>query len=242
MIPVEQFVAHAEQHRARTGRPLVTLSYAQSIDGSIAARRGQRLGLSCQESLALSHRLRALHDALLVGIGTIMADDPCLNVRLVKGKDPRPVILDSRLRILLSANSLQNTLKPWIITTADADYEKQQSLEEKGIRILRMESNKYGLIDLQTMLQRLAAEGIISLLVEGGARVITSFIFERLIDQFVIYIAPTIIGGLHAVERLLVPELGEKPDAREFPAARLKGYERLGKDLVIWGEMVWKGY
>ncbi len=240
MIPVEQLIANAAEQRERIGRPLVTLSYAQSIDGSISARRGQRLALSCQESLVLSHRLRALHDGLLVGIGTILADDPCLSVRLVEGKNPRAIILDSHLRIPLNAKSLKNSLRPWIFTTINADRKKLQSLEERDIRVFTMPPSESGPIDLQATLQRLAAEGISSLLVEGGARVITSFIFERLIDQFVIYIAPIFVGGLHAVERLVLAEVREKTYVGHFPTVRLKGYDKLGSDLVIWGDFARK--
>jgi len=241
MIPIEHLVAHADEYRERVGRPLVTLSYAQSIDGSIAARRGKPLELSCKESLKISHRLRSAHNALLVGIGTILADDPNLNVRLIEGKDPQPVILDSRMRFPLNAHSLKNTFLPWIITTEDGDHERQQLLEEKGVRVLCMKSNKYGLVDLHETLKQLADDGISSLVVEGGARVITSFIFERLVDQFVIFITPIMIGGLHAVERLLLPDMAEKTDSKKyFPRANMRGYEKIGNDLLIWGTVVWK--
>ena len=89
----------AAAHHARTGRPLVTLSYAQSLDGCIAAGPGQRLSLSGPEALMLTHELRAAHAAILVGIGTVLADDPRLTVRLVPGSHPQPVVVDSRLRI-----------------------------------------------------------------------------------------------------------------------------------------------
>jgi len=240
MISVEQFVAHAKEHRERAGRPLVTLSYAQSIDGSIAARRGKPLALSCEESLVLSHRLRAAHDAVLVGIGTILADDPNLNVRMVQGKDPQPVILDSRVRFPLHASSLKNEFMPWIMTTEDVDHQRKKLLEGKGVRVLCMKPDRYGLVDLHETLKQLAADGINSLIVEGGARVITSFIFERLVDQLVIFITPTIVGGLHAVEHILLPDMAKKTDINKyFPTVHMRGYEKIGNDLVIWGTLVW---
>src|SRR3989304_8693232 len=95
MVPIDQLIAGAREHRQRLGRPLVTLSYAQSLDGCIAARAGERLALSGPESMRLTHRLRAAQDAILVGIGTVPADNPRLTVHLVQGQDPQPIVLDS---------------------------------------------------------------------------------------------------------------------------------------------------
>src|SRR5205823_12555295 len=115
----------AEQHR-HSSRPFVTLSYAQSVDGSIAARPGQPLALSGALSMTLTHQLRAAHDAILVGIGTVLADNPRLSVRLVEGKDPQPIVADSRLRLPLSANLLyQHPLSPWIASGDQADVGRQ---------------------------------------------------------------------------------------------------------------------
>ncbi len=102
-------------------RPYVTLSYAQSLDGSITARRGEPLAISGPESLEMTHRLRAEHDAILVGIGTLLADDPRLSVRLVAGADPQPIIVDSRLRFPLNARILLDGRSPWIATTEEAE-------------------------------------------------------------------------------------------------------------------------
>src|SRR5512143_2126154 len=121
---------------ADAGRPLGTLTYAQSLDGSIAARRDQRLELSGEESRVMTHRLRAAHAAILVGIGTVLADDPRLTARLVGGPDPQPVILDSHLRVPASARLLQNILKPWIITTEAADPHRKGALEAAGARLI----------------------------------------------------------------------------------------------------------
>ena len=92
MVPIERLLARAEEHRRKIGRPLVTLAYAQSLDGSLSAGRGHPLNLSGSEAQEITHRLRAAHDAILVGIGTVLADDPRLTVRLVKGPQPQPVV------------------------------------------------------------------------------------------------------------------------------------------------------
>src|SRR5512133_2370683 len=102
MSPLEELLSDA----GREGRPLVTLSYAQSLDGSLAAQRGTPLALSGPQSMELTHRLRAAQDAILVGIGTVLSDNPRLTVRLVEGSQPQPVILDSHLRFPLNANLL----------------------------------------------------------------------------------------------------------------------------------------
>jgi GTP cyclohydrolase II len=217
---------------------LVTLSYAQSLDGSIAARRGSPLALSGSKSLVLTHKLRAAHDAILVGIGTVLADKPCLNTRLVKGKSPQPVVLDSHLRFPLDVDLLRNRQLPlWLATTERAARERQKILEAAGARVLRVPSDANGQIDLNILLELLADFGINSLMVEGGARVITSFLSKRLVDQLVLTISPLLIGGLRAVEDLLLLDGEEGLDAAHFLRVRILGYEELGTDLVVWGTL-----
>ena len=132
MDRVKTALATASEHRQRTGRPLVTLSYAQSLDGSIADRPGRPLSLSGSQSMILTHGLRASHDAILVGIGTVLADNPRLNVRLVTGKSPQPVIVDSRLRFPPYANLLRHGRAPWIVANEGADPERREALEAIG--------------------------------------------------------------------------------------------------------------
>ncbi|HEX9595492.1 MAG TPA: RibD family protein, partial [Anaerolineales bacterium] len=100
---LDEWLAASLNQAGDLDRPTVTLSYAQSLDGSIALHRGEPLTLSGPESMAMTHRLRAAHDAILVGIGTVISDDPQLNVRLVEGRNPQVVVLDSRLRLPLTA-------------------------------------------------------------------------------------------------------------------------------------------
>ena len=185
---LESVSTRAVDHRRRHGRPFVTLSYAQSLDGCIAACPGQALSLSGPQSLKLTHYLRAAHDAILVGIGTILADNPLLNVRLVQGKDPQPLVVDSRLRFPLEANLLQHhPLSPWIATSEQADVERQRQLEAAGARIIRLPSTAAGDIDLHALLAQLGAWGVNSLMVEGGARIITSFLAAQLVDHLVLH-------------------------------------------------------
>ncbi|MGA9755613.1 MAG: dihydrofolate reductase family protein [Desulfobaccales bacterium] len=226
------FLQAAAAHRRRTGRPLVTLSYAQSLDGSIADRPGRPLALSGSQAMAMTHGLRAAHEAILVGIGTVLADNPRLTVRLVSGPDPQPVVVDSRLRFPPYASLLKNRRSPWIATSEAADPERQQALEAAGARVLRLQGSN-GWVDLGGLLGQLGSLGINSLMVEGGAQIITSFLVSRLVDQIVLTIAPLLVGGLRVVDHLGHSSL------RRFPRLKNLSYQQLGDDLVLRGEPEW---
>ncbi len=230
---IQSLLAASPEHRRRTGRPLVTLSYAQSLDGSIAERPGWPLSLSGDQSMVLTHRLRACHEAILVGIGTVLADNPQLNVRLVRGKSPQPVILDSRLRFPLYANLLRNGRSPWIVANHEADPERQKALEAIGARIFRLPAS-HGLVDLAALLEHLGEMKINNLMVEGGAQIITSFLASRLVDQIILTIAPLLVGGLRVVDNL------GYSGRRRFPRLSNLIYQRLGEDLVLMGEPDWE--
>ena len=231
---VGEFLQSAGAHRRHTGRPVVTLSYAQSLDGSIADRPGRPLALSGPEAMAMTHGLRGSHEAILVGIGTVLADNPRLNVRLAAGADPQPIVVDSRLRFPPYANLLKNRQSPLIVTNEGADAERQQTLEAAGARVLRLPGNN-GWIDLADLLKHLGAMGINSLMVEGGAQIITSFLASRLVDQVVLTIAPLLVGGLRVVNHL------GHSSRRRFPRLKNLSYQQLGDDLVLRGEPDWEG-
>lgn len=218
-----------------SGIPSVTLSYAQSLDGCIAMRPGRPIRLSGAESEAMTHSVRGVHDAILVGIGTVLADDPGLTVRLAKGAQPQPVILDSKLRFPLTAQLLGGTdLTPWIATTDQASVEKKRALEDAGARVISLPSNSRGWVELPALLALLGEEGMGSVMVEGGSRVITSFLTERLVDHVVLTVAPIVLGGMRAVKSM-------KGAYAEFPTLANTGYKQVGKDMVIWGDPVWDG-
>ena len=213
MEPIETWLAEASTRCRQLGRPLVTLSYAQSLDGCITTRRGQPLALSGPQSLRLTHRLRAMHAAILVGIGTVLADNPSLTVRLVEGKNPQPVVLDSRLRFPPDARLLRERASPpWIATLDSAAPERQAVLQAAGARLLLLPPAADGRVSLPTLLECLAGLGVNSLMVEGGAAVITSFLTQRLVDQVVLTIAPCFIGGLHAVGQDCILPASAKQD------------------------------
>lgn len=220
----------------KPGRPAVTLSYAQSLDGSLAFGRGQPAGLSGPDSMRLTHRLRALHDAILVGIGTVLSDDPQLNVRLVDGSNPRPVVLDSRLRIPSGSRLLnRETDLPWIAAGRSANPERAAVLERKGAKVIRLESDPAGGLCLDDLLGKLYEMGVRSLMVEGGAQVITSFLAGRLADLAVVTVAPVFLGGLRVVDQ----PLGMKQAGRSWsvPSLTEPVYQQAGRDWIVWGKI-----
>jgi GTP cyclohydrolase II len=227
---LKKIAGHSQQ-----SRPFVTLSYAQSMDGCIAARPGEQLALSGQESLILTHKLRAAHDAILIGIGTVLSDNPHLTVRLVEGKYPQPVIADSRLRLPLDINLLRNhPMSPLIVTGEHADRERQKILEDAGARVIRVSSDARGRVSLPLMLERLSELGIKSLMVEGGARIITSFLCGQLVDHIVLTVAPIFVGGMRGVRRL------SHSNKICHPHLSNVHHQAVGPDMVFWGDPVWE--
>jgi GTP cyclohydrolase II len=216
-------------------RPRVTLTYAQSLDGSIAARSGAPLLLSGTESLHYTHQLRAAHDAILVGIGTVLSDDPRLDVRLAAGSSPRPIVLDTHLRCPITARCLEAARRPLVVTTDRAAEDRRRALQERGVTVLTISTchDDASYLDLAVLLDRLHAESIRSVMVEGGARVITSFLRARLVDRLIITIAPMLVGGLHGVIDLLAE------DERALPRLKHATSRKLGNDWVVSGIPEW---
>lgn len=220
---------------SRAPRPFVTLAYAQSIDGSIAVERGRPYPLSGPESLRMTHALRAAHDAILVGIGTVLADDPQLTVRLADGHSPRPVVVDSRLRTPATARLLaahrRGGRAPWVATTSCCDEVSRRRLEAEGAKVVQLPAwGTQGWVDLPELLRHLAEQGVRRLMVEGGAKVITSFLRAQLVDFAVITVAPRLVGGLAAlgaIEPAAPPRFGALSSLR------------LGDDLVLSGDLRW---
>ena len=179
-------------------KPFVTLSYAQSLDGCIGKRGGARVSLSGPEALAMTHSLRAQNDAILVGIGTILADDPLLTVRFAEGTSPQPIILDSRLQLPDNARILARTdRKPILFCDYSAGEKRKNKLKSLGCRIIPVSEGKNSRLDLRIILDNLSSLGIKTLMVEGGSRVIASFLSENLVDKIILTISPLFLGGIN---------------------------------------------
>ncbi len=213
-------------------RPLVTVHYAQTIDGRIAARTGDAHWVSGEDSLRLAHELRAQHDAVLVGIGTVLTDDPRLTVRLAEGPSPLRIIVDSHLRIPLEANVLTDGVaKTLVATTPDASSERAAEIHARGAEIIRAHAAEDGTVDLRDLFKRLRARGVRSVLVEGGRGIITSALRDGLVDRLTVCIAPKVLGeGIAAVGDLNVDYLRQ---AMTFQRSRFIACD---EDVVFYGE------
>jgi GTP cyclohydrolase II len=190
-------------------RPYVVLKYAQTVDGRIATRRGDAKWISSEAERRISHGLRAACDAVLVGVGTAILDDPQLTVRMVAGPSPLRVVLDSTLRLPSTARVLDDRARSVVITTEHSSEADRAALRTRAVGVHVAEAGPRG-VDLASTLRTLRTLGVGSLLVEGGGRVITSFFVERLVDRLVVGIAPTIMGtGIEAVGDLGVARVSE---------------------------------
>lgn len=222
--------ARALDHYERTGRPFVNLSFAQSLDGSLTARRGEPLTLSSRDSMTLTHALRASHDGILVGIGTALADNPRLNVRLVTGANPQPIVVDSHLRLPPDARLFEQHKTVWIATSCP-DPKRQVVLEARGARIIQVPADESGLVDLGALLMHLGDAGIRNLMVEGGARILSSFLTQRLAHYVTMTIAPLFVGGLRLLDSTCGPSLLPQP----FPRLAHAEITQRGPDTIVWG-------
>jgi diaminohydroxyphosphoribosylaminopyrimidine deaminase/5-amino-6-(5-phosphoribosylamino)uracil reductase len=213
-----------------TGVPLVTVKFAQTLDGRIATATGNSQWLSSPASRRFAHKLRSLNDAVMVGVGTVLADNPELTVRLVRGRNPARIILDSGLRIPLEAKVLlnQESAPTMIATTSGADGEKLSALRRMKIEVLAIPEDERGKVDLKHLLEILGQRGISSVLVEGGAETITSLLRLNLVDRLVVIIAPKIMGkGIEAVGELNITDVSQTLKL-SFQKVR-----RMGEDVII---------
>jgi 3,4-dihydroxy 2-butanone 4-phosphate synthase/GTP cyclohydrolase II len=221
------------RRRTASSRPAITLAYAQSLDGCISSDVGMQTEISNRYSRVLTHCLRAAHDALLVGVNTVIVDDPQLTVRLVPGEHPVPVIVDSNLRLPHDVRLLhQRDVHPIVAASRNACEAKGAALENLGADVLRVDANPDGSVDLEALFEGLRARGIRSVMVEGGAKIITSVLAAELADQLVLTISPRFLGGLRAVESLCARGRNARPELSNVFC------EAIGNDLVVQGELL----
>jgi len=218
-----------------TGLPFTTLKIAQTLDGRIAASNGRSQWITGERSRRVVHKMRSQHDAVLVGIGTVMADDPQLTVRLSRGVSPRRVVVDSRLRIPLRSHLLTDKLveKTIVATTAKAPKSKIKKLEKLGAEVWILKANSEKRVHLPALWKKMGAEGITSVLVEGGSRVASAVLKGHLVDQIYIFLAPKILGGgLSAIENLGINDLRKALLLSSFTT------KNVGEDLLITARLL----
>jgi GTP cyclohydrolase II len=183
-------------------RPVVVVKYAQTLDGRIATTSGDARWISGAPERRISHALRAASDAVMVGIGTVLCDDPQLTVRMVPGASPMRVVLDSTLRIPPDAQLLQPDAGTTVITTARSSPARRSELRDRGVTVHVVAGDERG-VDIRAGLAALRTSGVEVVLVEGGSGVITSLLRARCVDRVVVAVAPLIIGeGTAAVADL----------------------------------------
>lgn len=215
----------------RLSRPVVTVHYAQTLDGRIATRTGESQWIGGEPSLRLAHRLRAEHDAVMVGTGTVLADNPRLTVRLVDGPSPLRVIVDSALRLPLDCNVLCDGAAPTLVaTTSRAPEERMAAVLSRGAELLVVSADDEGRVDLRELLGELSSRGVATVLLEGGRQLITTALRARLVDRLVVCISPMVMGtGIEAVGDLGIDCLSETLTFANT------SFDRLGDDLIFEG-------
>lgn len=192
--------------------PFVTVKIAQSLDAKISITHSDQTWLTGAESRKYVHRLRAQHDAVLVGANTVNVDNPKLNVRFVEGRNPKRVIIDGNLNINTGATVLWESTSPgqneqknetWIVTSNTASIQKKKNIIQMGSKIIELTSTPEGKIDLMLIMKMLGEKKITSVLVEGGRQVFQQFIKNGLFDELIVLQSPRILGkGISAFERI----------------------------------------
>ena len=216
--------------------PFVMLKAAVTLDGKIATRNGDSKWISGEASRRFVHRLRNQVDAVLVGIGTVLKDDPQLTARLKGGRDPYRIILDSGLKISEEAKVFEySPSKVVLATTASAPQEKIERFERRGVRVLVVDS-KEGKVHLKSCLSKLGEIGIMSLLVEGGGQVNGAFLDEGLIDKFLLFLSPKLIGDPQALG--IFGGRGRFNLEEAIPLKEVKT-KRIGEDILVEGYLEW---
>lgn len=219
-----------------SGVPFITVKIAQTLDGQIATCSGHSRWITTEAARIEAHRIRAANDAILIGVGTVLTDDPQLTVRHVKGRTPRRLVLDSELKIPLDSKLLSDELteQTIIVTTAASSTDKVKRVQDKGAEVLITEADRNGQVDIHKLMPKLGAKGITSVLVEGGNRVFTSIFKSRIVDRLICFIAPKITGlGIAAVGDLGIRNINAAIGIKNI---RIKRFE---DDVMITGSPVW---
>jgi len=220
----------------RTGLPLVTLKAAITLDGKIATRTGDSKWITGEEARTETHRMRDASDAILVGVGTVVADDPELTVRHVHGRNPIRAVLDTSLRTPPTAAVLgrnaESGADTLIFHAPDVDPARRRALSGPGVELIPISRHARG-VDISEVLRRLGERNVLRLLVEGGARVHGTLLDLGLADRAAIFIAPRILGDAEAISWAAGSEVESMERARRLVGTRVQAF---GPDWLISGD------
>jgi diaminohydroxyphosphoribosylaminopyrimidine deaminase / 5-amino-6-(5-phosphoribosylamino)uracil reductase len=228
-------------HWVITGRPYVILKAGMTLDGKVATAKGESQWITGPRARQDAHRLRSQADAVVVGVGTVLKDNPTLTARLsdrplkLAPRQPLRVVLDSRLRTPPTATvcAKQDRAKTLIVTTSRTSPSRRRPFERAGVEV-RSLSEKNGHVSLSALMTMLAKRGITSVLIEGGSTVNAAALREKLVNHVVLYLAPTLMGGQDAKSVIG----GRSPErlAQALPVHHVT-VRRVGKDLVVEGDL-----
>lgn len=220
------------------GLPYVTVKWAMSIDGKIATHTGESRWITCEESRKYVHKIRGQMDGILVGINTVMRDDPLLTCRIEGGRNPKRIVIDSNALLPINSRLLNTINKGEIIVAVskNAQLSRMEKLEQLGCTIVQTKDMN-GHVDLKELFQRLGEMKLTNILVEGGSRVITSVIEGHLADRVMVFVAPVIIGGEGAKSPVLGTGINKISEAEEIDEIEIK---RFSNDIVIEGALKYR--
>jgi diaminohydroxyphosphoribosylaminopyrimidine deaminase/5-amino-6-(5-phosphoribosylamino)uracil reductase len=227
ILAAEAALAHAGHiSRVTRGRPHVTLKLAVSADGMIGRREGERMIITSPPSLQVVQAMRAEADAMMIGIGTALVDDPRLNVRLagLANRSPARIILDSKARLPLESKLVQSArdLPLILIVGSEAPAERRDALGESGARIVEV-AESGGKVDIAAAMRELGKEGFTRILAEGGSQLAGSLIAADLLDEVVLFRAPVVVGpdGVRAIAGSALSAIERSPRYRPIEQMRV---------------------
>lgn len=216
-------------------KPFVVLKAAMTLDGKIATATGQSKWITNETSRAYGYKLRDIYDGIMVGINTVIEDNPMLTARVDGGKNPIRIVVDSSLRIDINANVVQDKSAKTIIATTDkADKDKILKLQAQDVDVIVVDKDENDKVDIEKLLDILGQQNICSILVEGGATLNGSFVAKKLVDKVYFFIAPKIIGGKEAKTPVAGTGILNLQEALSLKDIQI---EKLEEDILIIGRV-----
>ncbi len=216
-------------------KPFVVLKAAMTLDGKIATATGQSKWITNETSRAYGYKLRDIYDGIMVGINTVIEDNPMLTARVDGGKNPIRIVVDSSLKIDINANVVQDKSAKTIIATTDkADKDKILKLQAQDVDVIVVDKDKNDKVDIEKLLDILGQQNICSILVEGGATLSGSFVAKKLVDKVYFFIAPKIVGGKEAKTPVAGTGILNLQEALALKDIQV---EKLDEDILIIGRV-----